>query len=534
MSYPRAIQPLVIEDEQEAKEYYETVFEHLKKTYQVLPPRFAFCHSDAVEQLAQDQPFHLIILDLRLPETPGQPAASSLDLGLDILQKCLYRDAYPIPTLLVSSGNLQHANQQDLVKQVRDGFYYGHVLVKSARLEPEIEEAIRHCHRYCDVGIHLRDAGDRAFPTLSPRDDDLLRRCVLAVQDLGLDLEWWSAELSPPDDWTKVLLGRFALDEGRGQSLYSFFKLASGDGSTSVFREAEVMEQKLKHVKVLHARAAGSRSLLVTQAAGSGDVRPLSLDDLMTMSHDSVGDALKAAAASIAAQVAALGDRTPDQRHVPDLLWKHHDTERLQDQWDRRGGNQVLTELMDAGIECPNPVNVFNQLHTCNEVVRYQKQGCRHGDLNYTNIAVERSASGTFDAYIFDASGCTAGTSVRDLAMLEVTTLLHQPYRDGGSLVRRCAPLYLATVNDSAEGDAEVDDQVANIIGFVQSIREQAVQLDDLKAYALLVFDNAMMQLGGLGFGSSFNKIREPRDAVFLAALSARWLITVAPDFFET
>ena len=533
MSYQRVIQPLIIEDEHTAKEYYETVFDHLGTTYQILPPRFAFCHADAMEVLSQERPYHLVVLDLRLPENPGQPPASSLDLGLDVLSKALDREPFPVPALLVISGNLQHANQQDLMKQVQDGFSYGRVLVKSEKLEREIEEAIKHCQSYCDVGLHMRDSGDRVFPTLSPRDDDLLRRCALAIGSLALDLEWWSAELSPPDLWTKVLLGRFALDDGRGHSLYSFFKLSGSDGAASVFREAEILGQKLKHVKVLHAGATGSRSLLVTQTAGSNDERPLTLDNVMVMPHGSVGDALKAAAESVAGQVAALGERTPDQLQLSAMLWKYHKVQRLQDQWEKRGGNEILADLKEAGIDCPHPVGVFTNLRSSRKVVRYQKQEFRHGDLNYTNIALEKSALESFHAYIFDASGCTPGTSTRDLAMLEVTTLLHQPSVSGSSIVTRSMALYATPENGHIDDNTGDDNQVANVVSFVRSIREQAVLLDSKEIYALLVFDNAMMQLGGLGFGSSFNKIRDPRDAVYLAALSARWLTTLAPFFFE-
>ena len=59
----------------------------------------------------------------------------------------------------------------------------------------EIENALAQALRYTDIGIHIRDAGKEWFPTLSPREEDLLRRCVLSQPStLGVDIRWWSAD----------------------------------------------------------------------------------------------------------------------------------------------------------------------------------------------------------------------------------------------------------------------------------------------------------------------------------------------------
>jgi CheY-like chemotaxis protein len=533
MSYPRVIQPLVIEDEQEPKEYYEEVFRQLAERHHVLPPWFAFCHADAIAQLNQERIVHLVILDLRLPDQPGQPAPVSLDFGQALLQACLNREDYPIPAMLVISGNLQHADQQALGKQVQDGFSYGRVLVKSDDLLHPIEDAVSHAERYCDVGIHVHDAGNKVFPTVSPREMDLLRRCVVTgEQRIGLDLSWWSADFNPWSGWTKVLMGRFLLDQGRGHSLYTFFKLATEQGAGTVFREAEVMRQKLKHVKVIHAQAAGERSLLVTQAAGSGEVPPLSFDDVLQKDSALLSTSLPSIAETIARQVYSLGDRTPDQRKISDLLWKHHEQEHIKEQWQKRGGPTMLEDLADLGMKCPDPVAVFEQLRSNKTVLRYDNQSCLHGDLNYTNVALEIGPGADVTASIFDASGCIGGVSVRDFAMFEVTALLHQTRQTEVSLVRRCEALYLATDEGSQSMPPDAaDNQARNTYCLVSEIRKLAIQNSTSVLYALMVFDNALIQLGGLGFGSSFNKIDEPTDAALLAALTARWLSDLAPDF---
>lgn len=68
MSYPRTIQPLVIEDEANSKEYFETVFTGLKSRHRIAPPHWAFCVDDAMKCLSEERIYHLVTVDLRLPE----------------------------------------------------------------------------------------------------------------------------------------------------------------------------------------------------------------------------------------------------------------------------------------------------------------------------------------------------------------------------------------------------------------------------------------------------------------------------------
>jgi hypothetical protein len=50
-------------------------------------------------------------------------------------------------------------------------------------------------------------------------------------------------------------------------------------------------------------------------------------------------------------------------------------------------------------------------------------------------------------------------------------------------------------------------------------------------AYAVTVFDHAMIQLGGLAFAVSRNKIRDPEQAAELAARVANWISLVCPEY---
>src|SRR4051812_6144098 len=185
------------------------------------------------------------------------------------------RETYPIPALLVVSGKLGLAQLSDLRRRLEKDFWYGEMVNKGhPHLPEELKKALRKCQEYCDVGIHIRDGGREWFPTLSPREEDLLRRCVLSQQNcLGVDLEWWGAETgpslsqpSPNAGPTKVLMGRFLLDDGLEHSRPTFFKFEPTGNSELVCRDVGILDQKLSHVKVKHSGQSCSRCLLATQS----------------------------------------------------------------------------------------------------------------------------------------------------------------------------------------------------------------------------------------------------------------------------
>src|SRR5687767_10479119 len=129
MSYPTQIQPLIIEDDPSPRSFYDAVFAEFSIEAVALP-HYAFCFEDAETALLRNLIYHLVILDLRLPEGPKQPPSDQLEYGLTILQRCINRDQYPIPALLIISGQLGNTTDQTgLDEQVRNGFAYGRVVV---------------------------------------------------------------------------------------------------------------------------------------------------------------------------------------------------------------------------------------------------------------------------------------------------------------------------------------------------------------------------------------------------------------------
>ena len=538
MSYPYTVQTLVVEDDPDSKMLYDACFEQLTAENSVAPCRYAFSYQDGEEALNDNAIFHLVILDLRLPETSGRPPIDGLDYGLTLLDKCINRDRYPIPALLVISAQLGQADQHELEERVRNGFSYGRVLVKGPRLEKEIQSAVKAVQEYNRVGIHLAEGGERKFPTLSPRDDDLLRRCVLKQdRGAGVDLTWWSANLARmfsqfpgSGGWTKVLVGRLLFEEGKGSSRPLFFKFAPAAGAASVHSDAALMGLKLGHIKHCSANVSGDRSLLVTHAVGNSDALPISLEEFLGRPTGDVMLNLPRLVERLCNQVSMLGVQTPNMLPISRLLWSGHSNEGIDSQWMRWQHGRLVLSGNDPGT---NPARVLDELTRNTHPVSYTSQACNHGDLNITNVALDMSPD-TVDAYIFDAANMTPAVNVRDLAMLEVTSLLHQPPDGEQGLVGYCAAMYddfVVAPENMSLGDGS--DRNRNTLKFIAEIRKHALKRACGTIYALMVFDAAIMQLGGLAYEVSGNKITNPTDAALLGTLVADWLRRVAPEFFN-
>lgn len=528
MSYPRSLQILIIEDEPEVKGYYDAVFQSLPDGVRV-SCCYAFSYQDALEMLSRETIFHLVILDLRLPEVANRPPIDELDFGLALVERCVNRNHYPIPALLVISGYLNKANQSSLEEQVRNGFSYGRVLVKGGDLRPDIGLAVQAVLKYCDIGIHIRDGGSVTYPTLAPREDDLLRRAILDQQDdVGVDVKWWCAEYDIATGeyaacagWTKTLMGHFLLPTGK--SLPTFFKFFPAEQAQHVLRDAGTVQQMLGHIRVCSSRRCGDRSLLVTHKVGSGQDDPVSLAELLSRPSTTVLPLIPRLVDELGSQITMLGASTPDCKKVKDLLWGYHDAENLLRLWEeyKQGIDETIID----------PIGLFGHLHSNENWASYTYQTVLHGDLNFTNVAIDLVGSGCH-AYIFDASGCGGGVNIRDLATLEVTSLLHQPLADHESMVTTCAPLYREEADTIDEQQvAAWSDRERNTWHLVREIRRVTLSLTTPAIYALMVYDAALLQLGGLAFGTANNKITRPRDAAQLASLAARWLQMQVPEW---
>jgi CheY-like chemotaxis protein len=533
MSYPLTLQPLVIEDDVRIKDAYEVIFKNISEQFSKSPPLkvaapcFAFSHEQGVTCLDSSKIFQIVILDLRLPEKQGLPELQDEDLGLDLLDRCINRDRYPIPALLVISGHINATDQVRIQDTLRNNFWYGRLLAKgNAFLENQVLNGCQAALRYAGVGIHLQDAGEEQYPTLTPRDEDLLRRSVLQQSGaVGADLSWWSATRRPEggtgvaaNPWTKVLMGRYLLDDGGGASRPKFFKFLAGPDSHNVIDSARRIEQKLTHIKITSTVVSRSTGLIVTEKVGAQDASPKPLGEIFEAIDRTATFEI---ARQIVNQVQQLGELLDDTKSVKSLLWQAHDKEILSGQW-----NDVHQRLPPE-VPGVDPVGLYIELHQCDQRLWLRERSLVHGDLHMSNVALDTGERGP-EAYIFDPGVMRRTAAGRDLAVLEVSVLLHQRL-ELATLVKVCSVVYDPAKQLDENSFASVTEPLAqNIIEFIRGLRSGANTWNRSEVYALLVFDFALIQLEGLSFGSSGNKITDPRASGVLAAFVAEWYRSIA------
>jgi CheY-like chemotaxis protein len=541
MSYPISLQALVIEDQEGPKEAYEGIFETLAGEFEHLPfapahPCFAFSHEQALEHLESSKIFHIVILDLHLPDKPRMPQAEGIQLGLDLLSQCADRDRFPIPCLLVISGHVGSTEQARMQDSLHDGFHYGRLFAKGGNyslLEAEIRKACQEAIRYCSVGIHLRDGGYEQYPTITPREEDLLRRSVLVQHGtVGLDLNWWSAKRFPTallnshdagvNTWTKILMGRYLLKRGEGASRPTFFKLLPGADAHSVIESARQVEHKLSHIKLTCTVTSRRTALIVTEKVGAQEGRPESLDAFL---RRATAEETRDVARQITEQVRQLGDLLPTSRLLKTILWPALDGKGLSEQWNRLGKNAQQQLGSDA-----SPIELYEELANTDEKRRLNEQSLVHGDLHLRNVALDTD-HGKPVAYIFDPGVISRDVAGKDLAVLEVSVILHQNL-SAETLSQVCSVLYpTADVQASTVGVDQVADLLGrNTVEFVRTLRKQSEAWNDLTIYALMVFDSALIQVGSLAFGSTGNRIQDERSAIYLLGVVARWYIVLRND----
>jgi CheY-like chemotaxis protein len=534
MSYPRKLHILIVEDDSDAIEAYRVSFATLKKTFQIVDPVFVRSFADAKNRIDGQEIFHAVILDLNLPmETRGQPV-EGLAPGEQLLEMLAKRDNHPVPVLLVVSGKLNLAQPiGNMQERLVNDFWYGRLVNKGLEQHHEIESGLTQALRYLDVGVHIRDSGKEWFPTLSPREEDLLRRCVLTQSScLGIDLRWWSAESGPSISHptpnagpTKVLMGRFVLDEGLGHSIPTFFKLEPAGNGPSVCRDVGILAQKLGHVKVYHTSQSRQRSLVVTQSV-TNQGWPVSLNEYFQRDPGEVAPAVANLVQQVVEQLNQLGPAEEDEASVGTFMWSHLDRAAIEKAWSSCDTRQIVEDGF------ANPLVVFDDLKASAAKHWATRRNCTHGDLNATNIAIDASQPENPQAYVFDAAGMRADFDFRDLATLEVTSILFNSVGVDQQLIHASRIFYQDEFLPTLPPSAATTTFTQNVFSTIFAIRSR-FQVDQQKVtFTLLVFDSALRQLCGIGFQPSPNKVKNPLHACYLAAWAAKWLTIIAPHLF--
>lgn len=85
-------------------------------------------YEDAVAQIAGTTVFHLVILDLRLPDQAGAESDERSARGLELVQKAANREHSPIPGLIIVTGDPRRITKlSPLQKQLAEGFSHGEI-----------------------------------------------------------------------------------------------------------------------------------------------------------------------------------------------------------------------------------------------------------------------------------------------------------------------------------------------------------------------------------------------------------------------
>jgi CheY-like chemotaxis protein len=530
MSYPRKLHVLIIEDDSSVIDGYRETFRLLQKTYSLVSPVFARSFADAKSRIDSSSIYHLVILDLNLPMATREEPVDGFAPGLDLLEALAKRDEVPVPVVLVVSGKLNQPHSTRGIKdRLANDFFYGALLTKGSVDEYEdLSTGLQRALSYVDVGIHIRDSGRETFPTLSPREDDLLRRCVLAnSQTLGVDLRWWSAELGPTISRpsfsrgpTKVLMGHFLLDDGMEVSIPTFFKFEAAGNAPTVARDVGILSQKLSHIKIIGTQRSRQRTVLVTQSVTNRGV-PVPLAEYLSRPPEVVGTQLPRLVSQVVEQLTHLGGESQDNVTVGTFFWAHLDRTAIERTW------RAHLERCGTEEHQVSPLELFDNLRASPTKYWAARRSCVHGDLNATNVAIDATNENQPEAYIFDAAGMREDFSLRDLAVLEVTTVLFNIGIDGG-LLDACHAFYNGTFSPVIPKHGTP--LIQNILTLIAAVRARFDTQQTQTAYAILVFDAVLGQLSGLGLQSSHNKVASPSDACRLAAWIAEWLPRVAAD----
>ena len=209
------------------------------------------------------------------------------------------------------------------------------------------------------------------------------------------------------------------------------------------------------------------------------------------------------------------------------FLWRHLDRDAIERAWKNCDTRQRVAH----GGACP--LATFDLLKVANARKWAIRRACTHGDLNATNVAIDASLPNSPQAYIFDAGWMEADFECRDLATLEVTTILFNSVGIDEQLIHASKVFYDAEfVPLTVPAAPSVSPFVQNAHSMIAAIRSRMQSEHQKKAYALLVFSAAIQQLSGLGIQSSPNKVRSPLHACYLAAWASNWLKNVVPELF--
>lgn len=518
MSYSRSLRVLIIEDEADVIEAYRTAFSLLKDVdgFDLVDPVVAGGFADAITKLNTRSPFHVVVLDLKLPERAGGDAEAYSGSGLELLDTIIGRDEYPIPVLLILTGQPTYIQSYGgLSDRLQRGLFRG--LIEQKGLDPRdhFRRALEAAQQYVDFGVRIADASERPWPPVTTREEDLVRRFGLANPTYaGVDLQWWSAERK--DDggdipvWSKVLMGHFWLKEHDMETRSYFFKLESREHGESSMNAILVLEGALQHVQVPGQVFSPTRSLVVSAQATLSGKPPIALASFLRRPAADVSPHLERIANDIADQLDKLGTTSDEPKAPHEVVWRFHDV-----QIEKYDAAYLRFQNEDDFL----PSKILANLKASSDKPWIKWRSCQHGDLHLGNVSIDVH-EGRAHGFLIDAGSMEPGPAAKDLAAFEVALVLHQSSSSDS---------VLEAIQGIFDGTGRVGETASNLavntMTLLQHIRKRALQATAEATYRLLLLDQALIQLGSIAYGSFGNKISRPSDAISLyRAIVGRYL----------
>jgi len=518
MSYSRSLRVLIIEDEADVIGAYKTAFELLKteEGFDLVDPIVAGGVEDAIAKLSTSSPFHVVILDLKLPERAGGDAETYAGSGLELVDAIVGRDNYPIPVLLILTGQPAYIQSfSGLGDRLHRGMYMGFVEQKGLDPRDHFRKALEAAQQYVDFGVRIADVNERPWPPVTTREEDLIRRFGLANSTYaGVDLQWWSAERK--DDggenpiWSKVLMGHFWLKDHDMETRSYFFKLESREHGEASFSAVRVLEGALQHVQVPGQLFSESRSLVVTAQATHSGKPPIALSQFLRRPSGEVGQQLEGIANDIADQLEKLGTASDEPKAPHEVVWKYHEV-----QIERYDASYLRFQNADDFL----PSKLLIRLRASSDKPWIKWRSCQHGDLHLGNVSID-VFGGQAHGFLIDAGSMEPGPAAKDLAAFEIALVLHQT-SSTDTVLEAIQGMFGGTDTSGTTSN----DLSVNTLNLLQHVRRRALQATDEATYRLLLLDQALIQLGSLSYGSFGNKIARPTDAVALYRAIAGWYL---------
>ena len=286
----------------------------------------------------------------------------------------------------------------------------------------------------------------------------------------------------------------------------------------------------LPHVSRGHTGVSRDRSLLVTPSATGN--RPVSLGTFFAGSPAVVQSAVPMLVKDIVDQLDKLCHPSDQQRPTNRaILWSYFHEERYHSLLRRYWDSGDVRELFKSGHA--NPIELMDRLRENTNIIWVRERTCTHGDLNATNIAIDPHAEGRPRAFVIDPGGVTAELDLRDMAYLEVTTLLFYSTGEEHRLLQDCRGFYEADLRaDGIDPPAGSTPFVRNAMALIHAIRHHVAGCPDVRLYPAIVFDAALRQLLGLAIQPKRNKVLHPIHARYLASWAGDWASKIVPEVF--